>query len=141
MVILEGQIMNPQGFDLTNIKTVSRVNVPVPLKREQAPTPPPQEQPQQNPAQAMTMEQALTQPVDGQATNEDGSPYHDKLKKADPALHKQLWQIDKFASKPIPVQRKFKDPDTGVERLIWVDASGNNILDPDTGSVQLKPKA
>lgn len=123
------------GFDLTQFGVQPNKPVNRPVQPVASPTPQPQ--PTQiidDPSMPQTVNEALTKPLDVQVHSEDGSDFEDKLGKNAPGLKKALWGVDKFAANVRPVQVTGKDG-----RKIWVDANGNNILDPDTGQILTKP--
>lgn len=124
----------PLGFDLTQFGgTTPLQRVPAPVRQEPE-QPAPQQQPiMADPNMPQNINDALTKPLDSQIANDDGTEFQDKLAKNAPGLKKSLWGIDKFASPVRPV-RVVQD---GKE--IWMDANGNNILDPDTGRILTKP--
>lgn len=124
------------GFDLTQFGSAPRQNSQPQqqVAREPEPAPVQREIPL-DPSLPQSINEALTRPISANVTDENGNEFEDKLSQKAPGLKRQLFQIDKFASPVEPVQIVDKDG-----RKIWIDRKGNNILDPSTGQILLKPQ-
>lgn len=125
------------GFDLTQFGSAPQQNnqPQQQVAREPEPPAPVQREIPIDPSAPQTLQEALTKPITANLVDEEGNEFKDKLAQNAPGLKRQLFQIDKFASPVEPVQIVDKDG-----RKIWVDRRGNNVLDPVTGQVLLKPQ-
>lgn len=127
------------GFDLTQFGAAPtpETTQPRPAYIVNNPNPTPQQQQPQVPADPnapKTIKEALTKPIEANLVDEEGNEWQDNLKKKAPGLKKQLWNVDKCSEGCRPVQVV---DDKG--RTIWIDQTGNNILDPATGEILTSP--